>query len=70
MADLGRAIQIEWRIGHQLGLTNASQGGLNCIGSWFTAMQHGLGDDYADTGLDGARLTFVVDIRETLSGRT
>jgi hypothetical protein len=67
VADLARAIQIEWRTGHQLGLTTATAGGLNCTGSWFQSMQQGLGDAYADTDLDGARLAFVVDIREVLA---
>jgi len=69
VADLGRAIQIEWRIGHQLGLTTATAGNINIIGSGFVALRHGL-EYYADTGLDGARLTFVVDVREVLAGRT
>lgn len=69
VADLGRAIQIEWRIGHQLGLATATATNINVIGSWFTSMRHGL-DYYADTDLDGARLSFVVDVREVLSGRT
>ena len=66
VADLLRAIQIEWRIGHQLGLTAATPGGLNCTGSWFQSARQGLAY-YADTDLDGARLTFVVDIREVLA---
>lgn len=69
VADLCRAIQVEWRIGHRLGLVTATAGNINITGTWFTAMRHGL-DAYADTDLDGARLTFVVDVREVLTGRT
>lgn len=56
---IARALQVEWQSGVKLGIDGVSH-------SYIDTIEPDL-NDYADTGLTGGQITFVVNVREILT---